>query len=41
MNSLDNWVHQNPNILLQGRCSYYIDPKIPEEQRETLNAELA
>jgi hypothetical protein len=30
MNSPDNWVHLNPNILNQGRCSYYIDPKLTE-----------
>ena len=24
-----------------GRCSYYIDPATPEDQRETLEAELA
>ena len=41
LNSLDAWVHLNPNILNQGRCSHYIDPKLPEEQKEALTAELA
>ena len=40
MNSLENWVHLNPHILNQGRGSYYIDPKLSEEQKEALNAEL-
>jgi len=39
--SLDSWVHLNPNILGQGRCSHYIDPALSEEQKETLTAELA
>lgn len=41
MNSIDSWIHFNPHILQQGRCSYYIDPKLSEEQREALNTELA
>ena len=41
MNSLDNWVHLNPHIQLQGRCSTYIDPSLSEEQKEALTAELA
>jgi hypothetical protein len=41
MSSLDAWVHLNPHILLQGRCSYFVDPRLSEEQREALNAELA
>ena len=40
LNSLDAWVHLNAHILNQGRCSHYIDPKLPEEQKETLTAEL-
>jgi hypothetical protein len=39
--SLDSWVHLNPHILNQGRCSYYVDPRLTEEQKEALNAELA
>jgi hypothetical protein len=38
---LEAWAHLNPNILLQGRSSYYIDPKLSEEQKEALNTELA
>jgi hypothetical protein len=41
MNSLENWAHLNPNILQQGRSSYYVDPKLSEEQKEALAAELA
>ena len=41
MNSLDNWVHLNPHIQFQGRCSTYIDPSLSEEQKEALTAELA
>ena len=41
LGSLEAWVHLNPHILLQGRCSYYVDPKLSEEQKEALNAELA
>lgn len=33
MNSLDAWIHLNPHILNQGRCTYYIDPKLSEEQK--------
>ena len=38
---MEAWAHLNPNILLQGRSSYYIDPKLSEEQKEALNTELA
>jgi hypothetical protein len=38
MNSLESWVHLNAHIHLQGRCSYYFDPKLTEEQKEALNA---
>lgn len=41
MASLDSWVHLNSHILLQGRSTYYIDPKLSEEQKEALNTELA
>lgn len=41
LNSLDSWVHLNPNVLNQGRCSHFIDPKLSEEQKEALTAELA
>ena len=40
LNSLDSWVHLNPHILNQGRCTYYIDPKLSEEQKEALTTEL-
>jgi hypothetical protein len=40
MNSLDGWAHLNPNILHQGRCSYYVDLKLSPEAQETLTAEL-
>lgn len=39
--NLEAWVHLNPNILQQGRCSHFIDPKLSEEQKEALTAELA
>lgn len=41
MNSLDNWIHLNPHIQLQGRCSHFIDPSLAEEQKEAVTAELA
>jgi radial spoke head protein 4/6 len=41
LNSLEAWAHLNPNILNQGRCSHYIDPKLTEEQKEAATAELA
>lgn len=34
-------MHLNPHILNQGRCTYYIDPKLSEEQKEALTTELA
>lgn len=34
-------MHFNPNILKQGRATYYVDPKVPEDQREELLAKLA
>lgn len=40
MNSLENWIHFNPNILNQGRCTHYIDPRLPEAEREALTAEF-
>jgi hypothetical protein len=39
MNGLDGWAHLNPNILNQGRCSYYMDPKLAPEAQEALTAE--
>ena len=33
LNSLDSWVHLNAHILNQGRCTHYVDPKLPEEQK--------
>lgn len=33
MNSLEAWIHLNPHILNQGRCTYYIDPKLSQEQK--------
>ena len=41
LNSLESWVHRNPHLLLQGRCSHFIDPTLSEEQKEALTAELA
>jgi hypothetical protein len=41
LNSPDSWVHLNPHILNQGRCTHYIDPKLSEEQKEALTTELA
>ena len=41
LNSLEAWVHANPNILNLGRCAHYIDPSLSEEQKETATAELA
>lgn len=38
-NSLDFWVHANQYILHQGRCAYFVDPSLSEEQREALNTE--
>lgn len=40
LSNLENWIHFNPNILKQGRASYYVDPKVPEDQREELLAKL-
>ena len=41
MNSLDGWVHLNPHIQIQGRCSHYVDPGLSQEQKEAVTAELA
>lgn len=41
LSNLENWLHFNPNILKQGRATYYVDPKVPEDQREELLAKLA
>ena len=40
MNALENWVHLNSHILNQGRASYFIDPKLSEEEKEALNTQL-
>jgi len=32
--NLENWVHVNPHILELGRSSYWVDPKLLEEQKE-------
>lgn len=34
-------MHLNSHILSLGRCTYTVDHKLTEEQREALNAELA
>lgn len=39
LNNLDAWVHNNQHILQQGRCSYYVDPALSEEQRAAVDAE--
>lgn len=38
--NLENWVHFNPYILKQGRATYFVDPKIPEDQKEEYLAKL-
>lgn len=38
--NLENWVHLNPYILKQGRATYFVDAKLPEEQREEWLAKL-
>jgi len=40
MNSLESWVHANSHILNQGRSTYYLDPKLTEEEKETLTGQL-
>jgi len=31
--NLENWVHFNHYILKQGRATYFVDPKLSEEQK--------
>jgi hypothetical protein len=38
--NLENWVHLNPYILGVGRSDYYMDPKLPEEQKDELLGKL-
>ena len=40
LSNLENWVHFNPYILKLGRSTYYVDPKVPEEQKEELLGKL-
>lgn len=40
LSNLENWVHFNPYLLKQGRASYFIDPKLPEDQKEEYLAKL-
>jgi hypothetical protein len=32
--SLENWIHFNPNILVAGRITHYINPSLTEEEKE-------
>ena len=41
LSNLENWVHFNPYILKLGRSTYYVDPKVPEEQRRNFLASWA
>lgn len=29
--SLENWIHFNPNILVAGRITHYVNPSLSEE----------
>lgn len=41
LSNLENWVHFNPYILKQGRATYFVDPKLPEDQKEEFLTKLA
>lgn len=34
LSNLENWVHLNPNILNAGRVTHFIDPSLPDEEKE-------
>lgn len=36
LNTMDAWVHLPPNILKQGRTTYYFDPKLKEDEKNAL-----
>ncbi|EAS02067.3 radial spokehead protein (macronuclear) [Tetrahymena thermophila SB210] len=40
LQELSTWVHMHPPLLKQGRTTIYVDPKLPEEEREAKLAEL-
>jgi hypothetical protein len=40
MKSLEFWQHLQTGLLALGRTTYYIDPKLNEEEKETQLAEL-
>jgi len=34
LTNIENWVHFHPNILNQGRVSYFLNQNLNEEERE-------